>query len=106
MDPSDEDVQTLLAMGFPSESEVRRALKMAKNDLSDAVDILTNGQVMSTYDDLQGPISGNQDAAAVSIFLSFCFIVLCCCSKFEWDECLIDCQVILSGIRRKCKQST
>lgn len=70
MDPSDDDVQTLLAMGFPSESEVRRALKMAKNDLSDAVDILTNGQVMSTFDDLQGPTSGSHDVAAVSTFLT------------------------------------
>ena len=39
---SDENVQTILSMGFPSESEVRRALQMAKNDLGEAVAILTN----------------------------------------------------------------
>ncbi|GFO40770.1 ubiquitin carboxyl-terminal hydrolase 24 [Plakobranchus ocellatus] len=47
---SDENVQTILAMGFPSESEVRRALRMAKNDLSDAVAILTNEPQTSPYD--------------------------------------------------------
>ena len=39
---TDENVQTILSMGFPSESEVRRALQMAKNDLGEAVAILTN----------------------------------------------------------------
>uniref|UniRef100_A0A2C9KAF6 Ubiquitinyl hydrolase 1 n=1 Tax=Biomphalaria glabrata TaxID=6526 RepID=A0A2C9KAF6_BIOGL len=46
---SDENVQMILAMGFPSESEVRRALRMAKNDPSDAVAILTN-EPTSSYD--------------------------------------------------------
>ncbi|KAH9492249.1 Ubiquitin carboxyl-terminal hydrolase 24 [Bulinus truncatus] len=46
---SDENVQMILAMGFPSESEVRRALRMAKNDPSDAVAILTN-EPPSSYD--------------------------------------------------------
>lgn len=63
MDPSDENVQTLLAMGFPSESEVRRALKMAKNDMNEAVDILTNGQCLPPYDDLSSPTS-MQDAVS------------------------------------------
>lgn len=46
---SDENVQMILAMGFPSESEVRKALVMAKNDLSDAVAILTNEPPSSQY---------------------------------------------------------
>lgn len=46
---SDENVQMILAMGFPSESEVRRALRLAKNDPSDAVAILTN-EPHSSYD--------------------------------------------------------
>ncbi|XP_035828590.1 LOW QUALITY PROTEIN: ubiquitin carboxyl-terminal hydrolase 24 [Aplysia californica] len=46
---SDENVQMILAMGFPSESEVRRALRMAKNDLGDAVAILTNEPPTAPY---------------------------------------------------------
>ena len=47
---SEENVQTLLAMGFPSESEVRRALQMAKNDPNDAVSILTKEPQLSPHD--------------------------------------------------------
>ncbi|CAL1529935.1 unnamed protein product [Lymnaea stagnalis] len=64
---SDENVQMILAMGFPSESEVRRALRMAKNDPSDAVAILTN-EPPSSYDGVEemdvdlkdGTISSNR----------------------------------------------
>lgn len=42
----------ILSMGFPSEAEVRRALRMAKNDLSDAVAILTDDHPVSTFDAL------------------------------------------------------
>ncbi len=52
MDVSDESVQTLLNMGFPSEGEIRRALKIAKNDLSEAVAILTNENPAGSYDSL------------------------------------------------------
>ena len=52
MDISEDHVQTLLAMGFPSESEIRRALKLGKNDLSEAVAILTNETSCTTYDTL------------------------------------------------------
>ncbi len=38
----DENISTLLAMGFPDIDEIRRALKLAKNDLSEAVAVLTN----------------------------------------------------------------
>ena len=47
---SDENVQMLIDMGFPSESEVRRALQMAKNDLGDAVAILTNEPPSTPYE--------------------------------------------------------
>ena len=53
MDVSDEHVQTLLCMGFPSESEIRRALKLAKNDLSEAVSILTDENHVTGYDNLE-----------------------------------------------------
>ena len=38
----DENISTLLAMGFPDIGEIKRALRMAKNDLNEAVTILTN----------------------------------------------------------------
>ena len=47
---SDANVEMILSMGFPSESEVRRALKMAKNDLSDAIAILTNEPPSAPYE--------------------------------------------------------
>ena len=47
---SEENVQMILGMGFPSESEVRRALRMAKNDLGDAVAILTNEPPTAPYE--------------------------------------------------------
>ena len=53
MDVSDDHVQTLLAMGFPSESEIRRALQIGKNDLSEAVSILTNDTHVTGYDHLE-----------------------------------------------------
>lgn len=53
MEVNEENVQMILSMGFPSESEVRRALRMAKNDLSDAVAILTNDHPVSSYDALE-----------------------------------------------------
>ena len=52
MDVSEENVQMILSMGFPSEAEVRRALRMAKNDLSDAVAILTDDHPVSSFDAL------------------------------------------------------
>ena len=42
MDISEDNVQMLLSMGFPNESEVRRALRQGKDDISEAVAILTN----------------------------------------------------------------
>jgi len=66
MEPSDENVQMLVAMGFPSESEVRRALKMAKNDMNEAVDILTNGQIIP-FDDIPSPGLNVGDNSGVSM---------------------------------------
>lgn len=44
----DENISTLLAMGFPDISEIKRALRMAKNDLSEAVAVLTNDSISTT----------------------------------------------------------
>ena len=52
MEAQEEHVQTLLSMGFFPEDEVRRALKLAKNDLSDAVAILTNEHPTTSFDTL------------------------------------------------------
>jgi ubiquitin carboxyl-terminal hydrolase 9/24 len=52
MEVSEEHVQTLLSMGF-YEVEVRYALKMAKNDLNDAVAILTNEHPTTSFDTMQ-----------------------------------------------------
>ena len=45
----DENISTLLAMGFPDIPEIKRALRLAKNDLNEAVAILTNEQPLSSY---------------------------------------------------------
>jgi len=39
--PSDEHITMLMGMGFMDIGDIRRALKLAKNDLNDAVAILT-----------------------------------------------------------------
>lgn len=45
MEVEEEHVHTLLSMGF-LESEIRRALRRAKNDLNEAVAYLTNDQTL------------------------------------------------------------
>ena len=52
MDVTEENVQMLLNMGF-DELDIRRALKIAKNDLSEAVAILTNDHPVTSFDTLQ-----------------------------------------------------
>jgi len=49
MDGDDENINTLLCMGFPEVAEIKRALRLAKNDLNEAVAILTNEQPLSSY---------------------------------------------------------
>uniref|UniRef100_T1IKX5 ubiquitinyl hydrolase 1 n=1 Tax=Strigamia maritima TaxID=126957 RepID=T1IKX5_STRMM len=49
MEIDEESVVTLLSMGFPDECEVRRALRIAKNDLNEAVAVLTNDQSSQNY---------------------------------------------------------
>ncbi|KAL3868452.1 hypothetical protein ACJMK2_041258, partial [Sinanodonta woodiana] len=39
-------------MGFPSELDVRKALRAAKNDVNDAVAILTNDHPVTSFDAL------------------------------------------------------
>ena len=46
MESEDENISTLLCMGFPDIAEIKRALRLAKNDLNEAVAILTNEQVL------------------------------------------------------------
>ena len=53
MDVEDENISTLMAMGVPDIGEIKRALRLAKNDLNEAVAILTNDQSVSSY----GPVS-------------------------------------------------
>ena len=53
MDVEDENISTLMAMGFPDIGEIKRALRLSKNDLNEAVAILTNDQSVSSY----GPVS-------------------------------------------------
>ena len=61
----DDDIAILLSMGFPNIVEIKRALRIAKNDLNEAVAILTNDQPMlGPYDpandidmDLSKPIA-------------------------------------------------
>lgn len=53
MDVEDENISTLMAMGFPDIGEIKRALRMAKNDLNETVAILTNDQSVTPY----GPVA-------------------------------------------------
>lgn len=53
MDVEDENISTLMAMGFPDITEIKRALRLSKNDLSEAVAILTNDQSVTSY----GPVA-------------------------------------------------
>ena len=79
----DENLSMLLSMGFPDINEIRRALRLAKNDVNEAVAILTNEQPLSSYgtvDDLttssasssmekQTPIHGPQTETEYGDFL-------------------------------------
>ena len=52
MEGNEDHVQTLLSMGF-GEVESRRALRLGKNDLNEAVAILTNEHPTQSYDALE-----------------------------------------------------
>ncbi|CAF0802298.1 unnamed protein product [Brachionus calyciflorus] len=45
-DPHDENVQLLKSMGFLDESEIRQALEISKNDLNEALSILTSERAL------------------------------------------------------------
>lgn len=47
MDVNEEFVENLLNMGFPNEFEIRRALRIGKNDMNEAITILTSGSPVS-----------------------------------------------------------
>ncbi|KAH3849055.1 hypothetical protein DPMN_091444 [Dreissena polymorpha] len=53
MEVDEEHVQTLLSMGFPSELDIRKALRLSKNSLNDAVAILTNDHPTTSFDTLE-----------------------------------------------------
>lgn len=60
----DENLSTLLAMGFPDLSEIKRALRLAKNDLNEAVAILTNEQPVFQSPALSGSSSSHIEELA------------------------------------------
>lgn len=47
--PSDEKITMLMCMGFGDITDIRRALKLAKNDINEAVAILTGEDSRSLY---------------------------------------------------------
>jgi len=51
----DENISTLLAMGFPDIAEIKRALRLSKNDLNEAVAVLTNESGQHSGADVFGP---------------------------------------------------
>lgn len=52
MEPNEENMKTLMSMGFVDVTAMKRALRLAKNDVNEAVAILTNEQPGSSYDTL------------------------------------------------------
>lgn len=70
MDVDDENITTLLNMGFPDIGEIKQALRIAKNDLNEAVAVLTNDRSAPPYDpmDVQDMDIEERNATAVSVF--------------------------------------
>ena len=62
----DENLSLLLAMGFSDIGFCKKALKMAKNDINEAVAILTNEQPMSNDIDMQDLSTGKTDVNITS----------------------------------------
>ena len=63
----DENLSMLLAMGFPDIGEAKRALRIAKNDINEAVAILTNEQPISNEIDMHDiSASGKNDTENTS----------------------------------------
>ncbi|KAL5016318.1 hypothetical protein ScPMuIL_005907 [Solemya velum] len=56
MEVDEEHVKTLMSMGFPSESEIRRALRHAKSDLGEAVGILTNDHPVTSFETIDDDV--------------------------------------------------
>lgn len=46
----DDNILLLLSMGFPDIVEIKKALRIAKNDITEAVAILTNEQPVNMDD--------------------------------------------------------
>ena len=87
MDNTEEYVNTLLNMGFPNEMEIRRALRMSKNELNDAITILTSGSPVN-YDgfedldiemkDIQRPVQYSSPPPSYDDVVDPGFIGVCC----------------------------
>ena len=56
MEPSDENITVLLGMGFDDIGKVRQALEISKNDLNEAVSVLTGEGNHDLSGDLMGDI--------------------------------------------------
>lgn len=50
VEPNEDYVNTLLNMGFVDSAQIRRALSLAKNDLNDAVALLTGEETGSSFE--------------------------------------------------------
>lgn len=50
VEPNEDYVNTLLNMGFVDGTQIRRALSLAKNDLNDAVALLTGEETGSSFE--------------------------------------------------------
>ncbi|XP_078574103.1 ubiquitin carboxyl-terminal hydrolase 24-like isoform X1 [Branchiostoma floridae x Branchiostoma japonicum] len=53
MDVDEQHVQTLLAMGFPDVAAIRKALRLGKNDVNEAVAILTSEQPGADFESVE-----------------------------------------------------
>ena len=67
MEVNESHVQTLLGMGFPCERDIRRALLCSKNDLNDAVAVLTEDHTSPSYDHLDQLQLGPTTAPSSSV---------------------------------------
>lgn len=53
MEPSEENVQMLINMGFGDLTDIKKALRLAQNDVNEAVAILTQEQPGLSYETVE-----------------------------------------------------
>ncbi|XP_038074652.1 ubiquitin carboxyl-terminal hydrolase 24-like isoform X2 [Patiria miniata] len=61
MEPSEDNLQMLVSMGFSDLTEIKRALALSKNDVNEAVAILTNEQPGLSYDTVDEVVEMSED---------------------------------------------